>query len=96
MLDPRDWEREHQVALIAAFAIGVVAGAVVLEFLPGRYGVRSCGLSYLFSSLFDFDQYWARRLGRIVGKCWDLYFFWPLFGGLIGGGIVYIRQLLRS
>jgi hypothetical protein len=79
--DPRRWRTEHQVALMAAMALG---GLVCLVFSASHID---------FSKAWR----WASSGGDASLLTGDviLVLLWTLFGALIAGGGVYVIQLLR-
>jgi len=80
-MNPLHWRREHQIALAVAAALGAFVGL-----LYGFNYVRGVPGCSWFDTGYCHDAYSAYL--RAVLK-------WPLFGAIIGGGIVYVRQLLR-
>ena len=86
-MNPVNWRREHQVALLLGGAIGIATGLVV---------------GYMF------DTYWSlfavlatagtsgppRTVETWLGS--GSSFRWGAFGGLLGGAIIYTRQLLHA
>jgi hypothetical protein len=91
-LDPREWKKEHQVALAGAIALSCLVGLVIGLTIKERFrGLPDWSerLRDLFCG-FTFMCYAYRQ---------DDYFgilFWAVSGGLIVGSVVYITQLLRK
>ena len=73
-MNPFNWRREHQVALV----LGAIIGAVLLIVVGFMY--RGANYGTLSSGLF-----WSASTFR-----------WGVLGILIGGSLVYVRQLLHS
>lgn len=87
-MNPLDWKREHQIALVGAFAIGAILGLLfalqMLDTYTGfRWGALWCARRG-YDCFYLLNGYWLRAT---LSAC---------LGGLIGAGIVYIRQLLRA
>jgi hypothetical protein len=84
-MNPLNWKREHQMALVCAGALGGVLSfiAAVLTLHPGRHFewcvFREHGTCAYFPT------------GYVA-----LLIFWTFRGTLVSGAIVYIRQLLRT
>ena len=81
-MNPLHWKREHQWALGLAVALGAFVVALI------AYRTINVGMcrSYLYGlNLACVFRYW-----------WGTILFWPFAGALIGGAVVYIRQLLRQ
>lgn len=101
-LNPLKWRRQDALALALAVTLGwvcgVVLGYVVIDdnryigwwtrhYIPGPFAV------YLIGKL---SACYAPYAGQ---TCWDYDWRslqWGLFGGSVGGALVYIRQLLVS
>lgn len=80
-MNPLDWPRPHQVALVIAAVVGALVGVVVgyFSYCTG-FGADGC-VSF---------GYWRSQPFRFGG------FWWGVFGAAIGGGIVYARRLLSN
>jgi hypothetical protein len=85
-LDPREWKKEHQVALVGAISLGCLIGLI---FAANTVEFYSNWWSNLGSDISEF--YYSRRIAEVVKML-----FWTVFGGLFGGSLVYITQLLRK
>jgi len=91
MIDPRTWKREHKIALLLAIVLGAALGAWV--------GGRA------FAPSTDMGG-WTVIARNYCGWhiCADLWFVdlppsvvgWSFLGAVMGGVLVYIRQLLRA
>ncbi len=87
-MNPLFWKREHQVALLCAIAIGAFIGTIVMA-----YQVQACVRPFQGSrQLYFLGIGWS----SFLGACWFTIVFWPVAGAIVGAGMVYIRQLLRS
>jgi len=90
-MNPREWKREHQIALLIAVVLGLVIGTVV-----GLYQVDLRNLPYNWRTVSW--KFWCEG-------DWDCIYFHPLYwlavaaravlGGAVGAAIIFIRQLLR-
>ena len=78
-LDPRRWRTEHQVALMAAMALGGLGGLV---FSASHIDLYKAWL-------------WSVRDASILTGDVIRVLLWTLFGALIAGGGVYVIQMLR-
>jgi hypothetical protein len=79
MMNPLNWSREHQLAMLIAAVIGA-ALATVLGYLVYASGWGEGAV--------PFESWLWRVFG---GPIW-----WALFGAVIGGAIVFVRNLLRG
>ncbi len=99
-MDPLNWKREHQVALvvsvIAGATLGVLLGYLVQAAGAGPSGVRSLEV-WLTQPLVGYVE--ANIGGVVMSGGLALVaperFGWGLFGGILGGAVVFIAQLLR-
>lgn len=82
-MNPLYWKREHQWALGVAIALGIFVGAVI-----AYRGVAPHLLMYTSGRGFSWGYFLSEKWRTLVG--------WPLFGAIVAGGVVYVRQLLRS
>lgn len=82
-MNPLHWTREHKTAFFCAIALGIVTGAYI-----GAHEIRS--IPY-----HDVKIWWTRGTYYRPGYWLELA-GWCLAGGIFGGTIVYIRQLLRT
>lgn len=86
-MNPLNWRREHQVALLLGGAIGIATGLVV---------------GYMFESYWSLFAVLAtagssgppRTVETWLGS--GSSFRWGVFGALLGGAIIYTRQLLHA
>ena len=86
-MNPLAWKREHQIALVCAIALGCLIGMIFGVFVTPRYvsfrwGKLWCDYSY--NCTYFLQGYWL------------LIVLWTFIGGLVGCGLVYVRQLLRT
>ena len=104
MIDPRTWKREHKIALLCAVGLGATFGAIIglRDTRPWR--------RVLHEDFWGWLDLWHVRAGFGHNSCggpwpwclavdltyWFLACVWIIFGGAVGGLIVYIRQLLRE
>lgn len=79
-MNPLMWKREHKLALGLATIIGCVVGLVV-----GYFAFSSSGG----------EGYYPPGVWLSHPMYYRVY-WWALGGGIVGGGLVYIRQLMRS
>jgi hypothetical protein len=80
-MNPWKWKREHRIALYLAAALGGFVGALVCYLHLGLlFGVCGTFRNPILGCLFD---HYALVLA-----------FWVGAGMVVGGGIVYVRQLL--
>jgi hypothetical protein len=100
-LDPRDWKREHRVALLYGAALGAFV-CLVFAFMhtkgpywdtyiwshPQMWYSKSLVSSLIFYGDFRFIPW--EGLSYLLGLI-----MWTSFGGVVGGSAVYITQLLR-
>ena len=87
-MNPLEWKREHQIALLIAIGLGCVAGLLlgILEidtYTRFRWGALWCD-NRGHSCIHLLNGYWVR-----VVLC-------AILGGLMGAALVYVRQLLRA
>ena len=85
-LDPREWKKEHKVALVGAIALGCVIGLVFGSAHVNWDYVR-VNLWYEISNMYLTDRGVLSVLSVLL---------WTLFGGVVAGSVVYITQLLRK
>jgi hypothetical protein len=88
-MNPLNWRREHQVALLIGGAVGICIGLLV---------------GYMYDSLFSMFvvQVSANRtvadaprsVGAWLGS--GSSFRWGAFGALVAGALIYTRQLLHA
>jgi len=71
-MNPLDWQREHQVALILGAIVGVLMGLLV--------GFIYNGLHWPTLSPWLFESWGGFR--------------WAVFGAVVAGVAIYVRQLL--
>ena len=86
-MNPFEWKREHQIALICAVGVGCVVGVILGAFVTPSYVSFRWGrlwCDYGYSCVYFLQGYWL------------LILFWTMLGGVVGGAVVYIRQLLRT
>jgi hypothetical protein len=86
-MNPLDWKREHQIALIIAIGLGAMVGCtfgamVTPSYVSFKWGQLWC--DYGYQCVYLLQGYWL------------LILFWTVLGGSMGGGNVYIRRLLRE
>jgi hypothetical protein len=100
MLDPRDWKQEHQTALIGAIALGAFV-CFVFAFMHtkapywsdwsiGRGFLESSHERWYYISNLDFSFLPWRGVSYLLSLT-----LWTAFGGVVGGSVVCIAQLLR-
>jgi hypothetical protein len=82
-MNPFEWRRKEQLALILGAVVGIPLGMVLGYFLYAA-GSGAAGAISLGSWLFN----WSFHPSRFFG--------WGLFGGVVGASIVYISHLVRS
>lgn len=79
------WRREHQVALLSAIALGAIIALILAIAMSDTFTRFRIGKVYCnYDCWYLLSGYWLRIIG------------WSAFGGLVGGTLVYIRQLLRT
>jgi hypothetical protein len=86
-MNPLLWKREHQIALVCAIALGGLIGMILGFFVTPHYVSFRWGklwCDYGYNCIYLLQGYWL------------LILFWTSIGGLVGGGLVYVRQLLRT
>jgi hypothetical protein len=88
-MNPLEWKREHQLALLCAIGLGLALGTSV-----GIWQVDTC-CGRLRVHL------WCQGPGDrfctdFVPVYWLLVGLWGALGGFICALLVYIRQLLRA
>jgi hypothetical protein len=86
-MNPLTWKREHQIALVIAAGLGAIAGCIFGAMETPSY------VSFRWGQLWC--DYGSRCVYLLQGY-WLLILFWTVLGGGVGGGIVYVRQLLRA
>jgi hypothetical protein len=74
-MNPFQWRREHQVALLLAAIVGAALGFII--------GYMHHNVRYEDATAFS--------LYLTAGSA----FRWCVFGALIGGTVVYIRELMH-
>jgi hypothetical protein len=86
-MNPLEWKREHQVALLLCAGIGLIFG-----FVFGLYTVRKYGYQYEWATLgvATFSDLTADIL------YWCAVGILAVFGALIGAAVIYSVQLMRT
>jgi hypothetical protein len=87
-LDPRQWKREHQIALTCAIALGAVVGIICGVQLTDTYTGFRWGALYCAHRDWDCAYLLTGYRLQLIE--------WMALGGLVGAALVYIRQLLRT
>jgi hypothetical protein len=84
-MNPLNWKREHQLALLGASLLGGILGVLLFSAVLARsyYPDLFCGFGYYGYACW-LSGFWLR------------VFLWTAFGVMVGAAVVYIRQLLRS
>ena len=75
-MNPLQWRREHQVALLLGVVVGIALGFVT--------GYMHHGIRFENAALFSVYLTGGSALR------------WGVFGALVGGTIIYMRQLLHE
>jgi|HubBroStandDraft_1064217.scaffolds.fasta_scaffold100443_3 hypothetical protein len=94
-MNPLDWKREHQLALLCAVALGCFFGAIVGFRVVGDVGYSTHWMLYC---AFGTDY----RAGRwynctyLTPGYWLLIALLAALGGFICAILIYIWQLLRA
>lgn len=88
MMNPLDWKRDHQIALVCALGLGAIVGMAVglawsNPYTNFQWGALWCESGRNFCT-YLLNGYWLRII------------FWTALGATVGAALVYIRQLLRS
>ena len=88
-MNPLDWRREHQVALLLGGVIGIALGLLI---------------GYMYDTLWSMfvvtttatagNPNPPRALMAWLGS--GSSFRWGAFGALVGGAMIYTRQLLHA
>ena len=87
IMNPLNWRREHQVALLLGGTIGIAMGLVV---------------GYMFDSFWGMFAVLATSGSSGPPKMVDTWLAsgsslrWGVFGALFGGAVIYTRQLLHA
>ncbi len=80
-MNPMNWSREHQIALLLAVLIGITVGVIIGYAVyaagSGADGARSMSV-------------WLTQYPTRHGVHW-----WALTGGLVGVGVTFFRRLTR-
>ncbi len=78
-MNPLQWKKEHQVALVLAVVVGTALGVVLgyLVYATGRGAAGGIRWSYWINSPLGYGGLW-----------------WGAFGALVGGALVYLKILL--
>jgi len=84
-MNPLNWRREHQVALLIIAFIGALIG--LLTSFWADYVFLDINM-YFGPSIFFFE--WLKA--PLAFNWWP----WPLFGAVITGGAFYALRLLRN
>ena len=79
-MNPFNWERRHQIALVLALIIGAAAGIILGYFVYAVPRGADGGLRF---------SYWVERPIRRGAL------YWALFGACIGIALIYVRRLTR-
>ena len=87
-MNPLQWKREHQLALLSAAALGLIIGVTVGLHQVNPYGVRVAWKLWCTGS-------WGGCTYFRPGY-WLAVAAWAAFGGAIGAALIFIRQLLRA
>jgi hypothetical protein len=83
-MNPLRWHREHQIALALSIGIGILIGGWL------SWGqIRDCAIGWT-------NGFGYLDVSGFLTDCKAALFVKPILGGAIGGGIVYIRQLLHT
>lgn len=80
-MNPLNWSRNLQVALILAIAIGAMVGTVLGYLVYASAQGADGGISF---------QYWVRHPLRYAGL------WWGVFGAAIGVGFIYLKRLTSN
>jgi hypothetical protein len=88
-MNPLDWKREHQIALLVAATLGGFIFTTMMS-----HNISSCAGGFIGSAyyypIFGID--W----GPFLARCWFQLLVWPVSGAVSGAAFIYIRQLMRT
>jgi len=88
-MNPLKWHREHQAALI----LGVVIGIALWLAIGFMYDGLHSAISPATANAAFHDQTMTGIMAWLgTGSAWR----WGIFGALVGGGLLYTRQLLHE
>jgi H+/Cl- antiporter ClcA len=82
-MNPLEWKREHQIALLISAGIGFVFGFI--------FGLQEV-------SLRGYELYWSgdHVNDHSINFYWAIVVVIGLLGALIGAAIIYAAQLMRQ
>lgn len=80
-MNPINWKREHQIALVLALIIGAVIGLVTGYIAYASSSGASGGVSF---------SYWVDNPIRYAGL------WWGLGGAGVGAAVLYIKRLTSN
>jgi hypothetical protein len=88
-MNPLDWKREHQAALLIAAALGAFIFTTLMF-----HNISGCAGSFIGSTYYYpvFGIDW----GPFLARCWFQILIWPFVGAISGAAVIYIRQLMRA
>jgi hypothetical protein len=92
-LDPREWKKEHRIALIGAAALGAFI-CFVFAAIHTKAPYWSRGLGDIW--WYDIPNGHFSFVPSGEGVYLLGLSLWVVFGSLVGGSLVYITQLLRK
>jgi len=91
-MDPLNWRREHQVALLLGVAIGIAIGLLIGYMYDGLWSMF-VGIRVAMSATAG-NVPPAKAVAAWLGT--GSSFRWGAFGALVGGAAIYTRQLLHA
>ena len=92
-MNPMNWRREHQVALLLGGAIGIATGLLVGYMYDGLWSMYFGIHAAIAATPGNVPP--ARVLGVAAWLGSGSIFRWAAFGALVGGAAIYTRQLLH-
>jgi hypothetical protein len=94
-MNPMNWRREHQLALLLGGAIGIATGLLIGYMYYGLWSMY-VGILHAIAATAGKAPGPPRVDGVVAWLGSGSSFRWGAFGALVGGAAIYTRQLLHA
>jgi hypothetical protein len=94
-MNPVNWRREHQVALLLGGAIGIVTGLLIGYMYDGLWSMY-VGILHAIEATTGKAPGPPTVGGLVAWLGSGSSFRWAAIGALVGGAAIYTRQLLHA